>query len=104
MDVKVQLEGKHQSKAPVLLEPDPKLESTGIQLDEAYICPGEDGVAVLRLPNPSNFTNRVEQRSLLGVVESASLVDEDDCVEQSSPEPHLVAECPEVRQVGAGAE
>lgn len=78
MDVKVQLEGEHKPRTSMLVEPDPQPESTGLNLDKAYICLGEDGIAFLHLANPLEITHHLDQGSKLQPV---SLIDEDVCVE-----------------------
>lgn len=41
------------SKTTLLLEPDPQLKTVDVQLDNSFVCPDDDGIAVLRLKNPS---------------------------------------------------
>ena len=106
VNVQVRLDGDRPVGTTMLMEPNPDLAATGLQVNEALINPGDDGIAVMRVSNPSGFTHRMEQDLVLGVAAEATAdIGNDDPSEQDTQEELLCRTvCSDVNREVSGEE
>ena len=72
VQVRVDTDGPHDS---ILVEHDTEIEdATGLQVEDALLCPTDEGLAHLLVTNPSGFTQTADCGTLLGKAVEASVV------------------------------
>ena len=99
--VSVHLQGSDLTGKSMLLERDPSLEeSTRLQLEDVLVQPTEEGIAHLRIYNPSGFTGAIREGTILGEAVEATEISPCDTLEDSQ-EQH---EIPEIRKVSADSD
>ena len=78
------------------------------RLNDSYVCPDRDGITVLRLTNPSGFTCRLEEGSMVGSTEPATLssenVPDNEIAEENPSELQPSDTLSSVKKVEAGPE
>ena len=94
--ISVRLQGNDFSGKTMLLERDPSLEeSTGLQVEDALVQPTQEGVAHVRVSNPSGFTSEMKEGTMIGEAVEATEISPGNTSNDTSAQ----QEIPEIRNV-----
>ena len=84
-----------QCQQPLLVEAEGRLD--GLTVESAMIIPPKDGITQIVVRNDSGFTQKLDEGEVLGVMESAEVL-------EAPPDNYQLSDCQQNRQLRPGTE